>query len=940
MIEPQPEIGEPVPDGTYIISLYETLKYVLKTNSSLLGLPLLEVNSFKSSTSKRWYSFDEMIALLEKYETDPDLTCVQSLDKCFGNDTFPFIMMSKNQGTNVLVDNILEKYSNALNNLIFKLGEKLSLKWDNDEVATAMNLSKLKYEYKKYFTEDSVEDVLADGLTENDELEDLEFKLGTSFRPNEYITEAIDELISYFDVDDNECDFNEQILYGFIAQDGDSAEALRHKYYLYERDYEDMTADEYNELIESIDNRGSFLDSLKFWIVKRLESSKDAFSATLNNTFTQETVDEYMSDYPLHNEVSGTGKSFGVDFRFPQLDYNEDGDLTLIPHDSEEINLFNKIYYQASPDIDKGVLESLVHFIRLSLSGVNESEDSEYVNQGVVSYLGGKSDLHPESLYGMRYSVLNSRMNRVSGNLYLAASMLTNSEFLDESQKIADQKMQAYSMMMDVLPIASMDKLNYLPTQTASMTTVALSGKFYSDKEMNALRSQIHSKCVLTCTKCSVASSCPFYDENEVVKMSCTPMETIDIYLKDNELELIDEDSIEVVDWPEGTGEFNVEDLRETHKKYADILANVSDEEGNTTIFDTRSIDNLVNELKQADSLEYDEYVDDGMRWIIGARYGTIEYNENLNGLLIENHPELEDKLSPYKYCYDALFMDIRNKDNTGKSVLDRIPFKDEDSYIGYRLSKLAYPVTYSLGPTNQKQTYKVKVKLKMPAYIKMLYYAGNDDDVYLVSDDKEDSRGKPLNPIIYLGKVKNLKYAFDIIEDEPKTGNVDRESADPDNINNIYASDVAQWCMNYIKGHCTDDPVGKTDMYSNKDQYWMEKIYKKVNRDGQEEWMEIPGRPRIRVSSEALIDPGNYDEALVLSGHPIIASYCDFIRKVSIRIYDPSIENEDDRWLIPWVNENLITSSNGLSLEQMKETQRATLPLMKTNLRLVVVKN
>ena len=81
----------------------------------------------------------------------------------------------------------------------------------------------------------------------------------------------------------------------------------------------------------------------------------------------------------------------------------------------------------------------------------------------------------------------------------------------------------------------------------------------------------------------------------------------------------------------------------------------------------------------------------------------------------------------------------------------------------------------------------------------------------------------------------------------------------------------------------------------------------------------------------------------LAVSGRPMTANYINFLRKVSIRIYD----RETQEWLIPWVNENLpIKDMNkyfkGFSgnLEKIKEKQRCVLPLMKTNLRLAVVKN
>ena len=456
---------------------------------------------------------------------------------------------------------------------------------------------------------------------------------------------------------------------------------------------------------------------------------------------------------------------------------------------------------------------------------------------------------------------------------------------------------------------------------------------------MEELRTQINSKCVLTCTRCSVKESCPFYDQNEVIKMSCTPMETIDIYLKDNELELIDEDSIEV-EIPEG-GSFSIEDLKKTHKEYSDVLHKRVIKEGKSIDYDGYDIESLKQELKRAPGLRYLDYVRDEMTWILGGRYGTVEaYPQKMKSLIGANYADMEDQISPYKYCYNALFIKVNGNNNRNvTSENDKVPYMQEDSYIDYRVSDNTYEVKYELGAPGQKKEYKAKVKLKMPYDIKMLADSNSNDDVYLVSDDTKDASGNLIDPVIYLGKVGNLQYTFDVIEDKPSGENSEHGAIDPSDPN-IYASDVAQWCMNYIKGHCVDDPCGSTDVYSNMDQYWMPTVYKKIYKDNKPVWAEFPGRRRAPSGfQEPVIDAEDFDDILAISGHPVINTYYDFIRKVSIRIYDPSIENEYDRWLIPWVNENLLSQDSLDNIEEYREKQRSVLPLMKTNLRLVVVK-
>lgn len=97
-------------------------------------------------------------------------------------------------------------------------------------------------------------------------------------------------------------------------------------------------------------------------------------------------------------------------------------------------------------------------------------------------------------------------------------------------------------------------------------------------------------------------------------------------------------------------------------------------------------------------------------------------------------------------------------------------------------------------------------------------------------------------------------------------------------------------------------------------------------------------------------MDPDNLDEVTVASGKPVTANYINFLRKVSIRIYDDSKVkydeagnyNEQDAWCIPWVKDINFGESKTLKDGTIIDwnTQRAALSYMKTNLRLVVVKS
>ena len=191
----------------------------------------------------------------------------------------------------------------------------------------------------------------------------------------------------------------------------------------------------------------------------------------------------------------------------------------------------------------------------------------------------------------------------------------------------------------------------------------------------------------------------------------------------------------------------------------------------------------------------------------------------------------------------------------------------------------------------------------------------------------------------LLMGKIKNISYVFDLTDDGIEGGVTDPLDR------KLYANDVAQWCMNYYKGNLYEYPIGEdsngvTDAYRDKDQFWMDKVYKQIG----DRWYSFSGRKREQSGySVPLIDVNEFDDILAVSGRPMTANYINFLRKVSIRIYD----RETQEWLIPWVNENLpIKDMNkyfkGFSgnLEKIKEKQRCVLPLMKTNLRLAVVKN
>ena len=581
------------------------------------------------------------------------------------------------------------------------------------------------------------------------------------------------------------------------------------------------------------------------------------------------------------------------------------------------------------PDVSADVLRGMASYVKSALEGTPIGYSDPYVKYvaGEDTLTDGKPRGREDSLYFKRYQMLNNRMNRLKGPLWQAASYLRNSTVFDDVQNFSSQVLDSYDPFISVVPIESMESMTYMPKQEATLSTIELPGKFYSDKELEAMRASINSKCVLTCTSCSIKDSCPFYDENEVIKMYCTGIETIDFWVKDNELDLLDE--IKVAS-PDGEG-FSLEEYKAYHKPYSDVLKKVkSDSEIDT--YEVNDLNRIRKQLSEAENLKYSDYVKDDMGWLNHARYGTIEKN-SIKDLLDENVDSefysLRDRIHPYRYMYDALFI------------------ADEESYIRYTLSNRAYNVSFEKGKPGDKKLFTGTVKVKIPVSLKAFDDADDEDDVYLISDDTKDADGSDIVPVIYLGKAKNIQWTFDLVDDGLGDNVNDSEvrgSLSPDDPN-IYAADVAQWCINYYKGNCADNPIGDIsngipDNFTNRDQYWMENVYKKVydQETGTYKWYQFPGRKRVSSGySEPLIDSENFDDIQAVSGRPMIANYVNFVRKVSIRIYNNDEPDETKRWTIPWVNPNL-PLLNGASLDA--EKQRSVLPMMKTNLRLAIVKS
>ena len=588
--------------------------------------------------------------------------------------------------------------------------------------------------------------------------------------------------------------------------------------------------------------------------------------------------------------------------------------------------------YQDVADLDQDLLEKYVEHIRRALDGLTGLDGADPYP---VSYNPNTGILkgNPSSLYYKRYSTLNNRLNKSKGTASTLGLLSSNvNSILPPTTSDASN----YSDTLDVTPLEDMDALTYLPTQAADSSTgrFAIQGKFYSTAMLDAIRKAVGDKCALTCTRCSVKSICPFYNEEDIIKMYCPSVNYIDVYVKDNKLDLLvmDDTSPKL---QSGDGEiltYTSEEFKDIHKVYSNILKATTISEDNvdptvSTTTDTSGKEKSLNELQQKLILAFnkegqqDKYHSkiDTLGWMTGGRYGTVEvnpvYRTQSSGV-----SDVSDA-QPYKYMYDTLF----------------IP--DEDTYINYIPSTKSYNVSVDLTKDGSIKHYTGSTKLYIPSGLKMIDSLDDNDEIYLISDDTKDSLGNKIVPVIYLGTKKHVQdlIVFDVVESE-SASNASPYTA------TITAGKVAQWCINYLKGNCIERPVGSynNDTYSDRDQYWMETIYNhEYDVDGIKKWIKYPGRLRRSASYQELtMTPSSSNQTLVISGKPVMADYNNFVRKMSIKMFTPAEDaTEDGVWNIEWASPYSLKDLTDIEKEVVKEQRRMTLPYMKTNLRLVAVK-
>lgn len=929
-------------------------------------IPMISYNAIIESTPRP--------SLTELYEefgsafgpgADLSRSLCNLIDRRLGNDTKAFIRYGTGNGQTVCIPNSISGASDSLEIKIRDIILEIDQMYEQKRVMEDKIRS-----YSKWFTTESIENAFkSDGSVNDDELI-VDFYNRNNNDPKGVHPQIDGILNRYRSTKVSGTLYDRLRLLGWVLYwRGMTLEELKDHYRLDDpNNYSGLDSTEKTQkdyLYKNV-KRDALNQAYNSW--KSLETGQPIFitpeqigeySRLVNNEEGEPLVDgnpmlyvqdeeinslselnEYLDGQEYDNVIDGV-RITGADALWNYMESNDmhylrkvrfvipdksidtgNGTCTLVPSESI-IYEFSVPYDADNPDIYPEILDSIADFMNTSLEGTGDED--HYVKY--VTGMDGPSG-STNSLYYKRYEMLNNRINKSFGKLAQAARYLKQKDTLTKISNIKSALATSYEKFVKVVNIKDYEPLSYFPRQISTASTIPMNGKFYYQKELDALREQIADKCVLTCNHCLIKNSCPFYNEEEILKLYCTEADSIDLYLKDNELDLLvyDSNSPNLVYTSEDglvseTLDPNI--LRNIHRPYSDILKKVivkSDDEVVEEAYIANDLEKIRDQLKSTYGDAYEEETRAGLGFLLNGRYGTVQVNDlygiNSPTSTMTNEEIDTDNITKYKSMYDAVYI------------------KDEETEILYKTSTKTYPVEVIAGPKGSKKVYKGTTKIKIPASLKILQDADPDDELYLVSDDRRDSTGKVITPVIFLNTVGNLEMTFDLTETEP---NVSVTSASD---LNLYAQDVAQWCVNYAKGNCYQDPIGSsTEISKDIDQYWMPEIKKKVvGTDGVSKYITVSGRPRINSGyQEPCIDSSDIDPGSVMSGRPVVNNYIDFIRRFRIRMYKMINGQKVDT--IRWLKSNTTLYPEYTTMEDKIEAHKSILPLMKTNLRLVLVK-
>lgn len=150
----------------------------------------------------------------------------------------------------------------------------------------------------------------------------------------------------------------------------------------------------------------------------------------------------------------------------------------------------------------------------------------DYIKSYIINELESN-----EGLYKQRLDVMLLRAN---SNLGLAYTKIKSLNKINSQKDITlkDTKKELCRKQLDIDIVYDYDKLVYKRELSGE-------GHFYNYSLIEKIKNKIGDHCLLTCTSCSVKDTCPFYDEEGIIKKYLPEENMLTLYFKDNKLTII-----------------------------------------------------------------------------------------------------------------------------------------------------------------------------------------------------------------------------------------------------------------------------------------------------------------------------------------------------------------------------------------------------------------
>lgn len=766
---------------------------------------------------------------------------------------------------------------------------------------------------------------------------------------------------------------------------------LNNKYSDFRRYISDVLINYYESLINDILSLVKEID-IKFKDYLKLKEFENVSLDYLEDEVFKNTFIRYQN--PSNNGIgfyleeepkvhtSPYVKTYKVVLCVPKVSYNED---------YSSLNIEGYSFVMISNRLDtlpvdavQTELDSEIKNIKRALEG-DRGPNSSAILKCTPSNNTCEYDTKSDSLYVKRYMILNKRLNKLNGPLYTAKRYLDEINFINDTNLEDTSLIKAYSNDLETLKVLKNTPLKYFTSKEVPSTIPR--GKFVTQEVFDILTNQIGEHCYLTCGPCSIRDTCPFYDQDAYLKTVCPPTNVIELWFKDNKIDLIDTTSIDFK--TEDSEGLDINDmLKNLYKPYSAINL-VAEDSYEATVVESQEPEeeepfNKKKNVLQRKTSELEKLLKgqttspnlnfssdrDSLDWLVGGYFGTVQKSNNscfdpnsaTNVTLPNGYQDIE--FPDYTFLYDTLFLEDTetefNYKETGNTPYDGITLELYNSL-------------------NNKVNYTGKAAIKEATSLKLLTLSDKVnpfDEVFLISEDDTSGIKIPFykngakvedvtpTPMICLGRIcdismdcndfSHLAQKQEVLFDSnnPLNVSLQKSSSDKEDM----GRNLVQWNINMLKGNSMYNPVNPME-HKGQDQFWMKTIYQKNTENLESGLFDVySGRDRFASGDigELTIDPQHPDLGRILLGKPFMINKENFGRKCTIKIADSAKDNSNDiQWSIPWISPRHLKQKFNLSIntaedkipedvkEQiqfLQETRRVALTQMKTNLRLVVV--